>query len=67
MQHGLVGVEDPLPLGDTVHPRGGFVGRDDRRGQQFGLDHRAGRVERRPHPPEAVGDGAFGDGQASRI
>lgn len=63
MQHGLVGMEDPLPLGDAVHPHGGFVRRDDRGRQQLGLDRRAGGVERRPHPPEAVGDGAFGDAQ----
>ena len=37
VQHRLIGMEHPVPMGDAVHPRRRLVRRDDRGGQQLGL------------------------------
>lgn len=63
VQHSVVGLEHPLPVGHAVNPGRGFVRGDDGGGQELGLDRGAGGIERRPHAVEGIGDGAFGDSQ----
>ena len=54
-------------MGDAVHPCRRLVGRDDRRGPQFGLDQGAGLVQGGLHPAKTVGNGAFGNGQPEHL
>jgi hypothetical protein len=67
VQHGLSGMEHPLPVGHAVDPGRGLVRGDHRGAQQFGLDRRTGRVERRTHAPEGIGDSALGDAQSEQF
>lgn len=67
VQHSLIGLEHPLPVGHAVNPGCGFVRGDDGSGQELGLDRRAGGIERRPHAAEGIGDGAFGDAQPKHL
>ncbi len=67
VQHGRVGDEHPLPLGDTVRPGGRFVRSNDPGGAQPLADRASSGDHVLPDPAKDVGDGTFGDGQAEHF
>ena len=67
MQHRLVGDKHPLPLGDAVGARRGFVRGDDLGRQQLIGNGLGGGGHGIARAPEDVGDGALGDHQPEQF